>query len=61
MGHEQVVFCNDSETGLKHCRFDTTLGPALEQECGNILTSRCLYDVLRLSRGMTYAQFQDLN
>ena len=33
MGHEQVVFCNDSETGLKaiitNSLGDTTLGPAL--------------------------------
>ena len=29
MGHEQVVFCNDSETGLKAIIgiHDTTLGP----------------------------------
>ena len=29
MGHEQVVFCNDSETGLKAiiAIHDTTLGP----------------------------------
>ena len=31
MGHEQVVFCQDAETGLKAiiAIHDTTLGPAL--------------------------------
>ena len=58
LGHEQVVFCNDQETGLKAiiAIHNTNLGPALggtrmwkynnEQEA--------LYDVLRLSRGMTF-------
>lgn len=58
MGHEEVVFCSDPETGLRAiiAIHDTTLGPALggtrmwkyntEQEA--------LRDVLRLSRGMTY-------
>jgi leucine dehydrogenase len=57
MGHEQVVFCHDSHTGLKAiiAVHSTVLGPALggtrmwnygsEQEA--------LTDVLRLSRGMT--------
>lgn len=56
--HEQVVFCNNTDAGLKAiiAIHDTTLGPALgglrmwpyasEQEA--------LDDVLRLSRGMTY-------
>ncbi len=56
--HEQIVFCNDKDTGLKAIIgiHNTTLGPALggtrmwqynsEQEALN--------DVLRLSRGMTY-------
>jgi leucine dehydrogenase len=56
--HEQVVFCNNVDAGLKAiiAIHDTTLGPALgglrmwpyasEQEALN--------DVLRLSRGMTY-------
>src|SRR5687767_3731305 len=56
--HEQVVFCNDNETGLKAiiAIHNTVLGPSLggtrmwkynnEQEALN--------DVLRLSRGMTY-------
>lgn len=57
-GHEQVVYCNDSATGLKAiiAIHDTTLGPALggcrmwnyEDE------EQALTDVLRLSRGMTY-------
>jgi leucine dehydrogenase len=56
--HEQVVFCQDPDLGLKTiiAVHDTTLGPALggcrmwnypdEQEA--------LVDVLRLSRGMTF-------
>ena len=56
--HEQVVFCNDKDTGLKAIIgiHNTVLGPALggtrmwnyssEQEAVN--------DVLRLSRGMTF-------
>jgi len=58
MGHEQVMFFNDNETGLKGIIgiHNTTLGPALggtrvwkydnEQAAIN--------DVLRLSRGMTF-------
>lgn len=57
-GHEQIVFGRDDSVGLK-CIIaihDTTLGPALggtrfwnyESE------EAALYDVLRLSRGMTY-------
>jgi len=56
--HEQVVFCNDSGSGLKAiiAIHDTTLGPALggcrmwdypSEQDG-------LRDVLRLARGMTY-------
>lgn len=58
MGHEQVVFCHDPNSGLKAiiAIHDTTLGPALggtrllpyENE------EDALVDVLRLSRGMTY-------
>lgn len=56
--HEQVVFCYDESTGLRCivAIHDTSLGPALggcrmwpyrsEEEA--------LWDVLRLSRGMTY-------
>jgi len=56
--HEQVVFCQDKETGLKAiiAIHDTTLGPALggtrmwdyENE------EDALEDVLRLSRGMSF-------
>lgn len=58
MEHEQVILCQDKETGLKAiiAIHDTTLGPALggtrmwnydnEQDA--------LQDVLRLSRGMTF-------
>jgi leucine dehydrogenase len=56
--HEQVVFCNDNETGLKAiiAIHNTVLGPSLggtrmwnyENEAA------ALNDVLRLSRGMTY-------
>ena len=58
MEHEQVVFCQDKETGLKAiiAVHNTNLGPALggtrmwaynnEEEAIN--------DVLRLSRGMSY-------
>jgi leucine dehydrogenase len=57
-GHEQIVFCNNTDVGLKAiiAIHNTTLGPALgglrmwpyatEQEALN--------DVLRLSKGMTY-------
>jgi len=57
MGHEQVVFCSDEDTGLKAIIgiHNTTLGPSMggcrmwpyknEQEA--------VTDVLRLSRGMT--------
>ncbi|MCX8081387.1 MAG: leucine dehydrogenase [Bacteroidia bacterium] len=57
-GHEQVVFFNDPQSGLKSivAIHNTTLGPALgglrmwnyENE------QQALWDVLRLSRGMTY-------
>jgi leucine dehydrogenase len=56
--HEQIVFCNDKDTGLKAIIgiHNTVLGPALggtrmwqyESEW------HALNDVLRLSRGMTY-------
>jgi leucine dehydrogenase len=58
MGHEQVLFCNDSLTGLKAiiAIHNTTLGPALG---GTRMWSysnemQALNDVLRLSKGMTY-------
>ena len=58
MGHEQVVFCQDNETGLKAiiAIHNTVLGPALGGtrmwKYDNELDA--LKDVLRLSRGMTY-------
>ncbi len=58
MGHEQVVFCTDTATGLKAiiAIHDTTLGPALGgTRMWNYLNeSDALQDVLRLSRGMTF-------
>ncbi|MCB0278729.1 MAG: Glu/Leu/Phe/Val dehydrogenase [Calditrichaeota bacterium] len=56
--HEQVVFCHDKATGLKAiiAIHDTTLGPAL----GGLRMwpyekdEDALFDVLRLSKGMTY-------
>tara|TARA_B100000683_G_scaffold193288_1_gene186267 strand:+ start:2255 stop:3328 length:1074 start_codon:yes stop_codon:yes gene_type:complete len=66
MGHEQVIFCNDSETGLKAiiAIHDTTLGPALGGtrmwNYSNEIDA--LNDVLRLSRGMTFkASISGLN
>jgi len=56
--HEQIVFCNDKDTGLKAIIgiHSTVLGPALG---GTRMWSynsewEALNDVLRLSRGMTY-------
>ena len=56
--HEQVVFCNDKDTGLKAIIgiHNTVLGPALG---GTRMWKyanewEALNDVLRLSRGMTY-------
>ena len=58
MGHEQVVFCHDKETGLKAIIgiHDTTLGPALGgTRLWNYATEEeAIEDVLRLARGMTY-------
>lgn len=58
MGHEQVVFCSDPETGLKAIIgiHNTVLGPALGgTRMWNYATEAdALTDVLRLSRGMTY-------
>ena len=58
MGHDQILFCSDNETGLKAiiAIHDTTLGPALG---GTRMWSydneiEALHDVLRLSRGMTF-------
>lgn len=56
--HEQVVFCNDPETGLKAiiAIHNTTLGPALGGTRMWTYKSEgeAVNDVLRLSRGMTY-------
>lgn len=58
MQHEQVVFCNDHNTGLKAiiAIHNTALGPALGGtrmwKYNN--EAEALRDVLRLSRGMSY-------
>ncbi|MCK5470335.1 MAG: Glu/Leu/Phe/Val dehydrogenase, partial [Cyclobacteriaceae bacterium] len=56
--HEQVVFCNDNETGLKAIIgiHNTVLGPALggTRMWNYISDSEALNDALRLARGMTY-------
>ncbi len=56
--HEQIVFCNDKETGLKAIIgiHNTTLGPALggTRMWNYKNEAEALQDVLRLSRGMTY-------
>ena len=58
MGHEQIVYCNDPETGLRAiiAIHDTTLGPAIGGTRFYDYASEedALYDVLRLSKGMTY-------
>lgn len=57
-GHEHVVACSDRETGLKAiiAVHDTTLGPALGgTRMWNYKDEEdAFYDVLRLSRGMTF-------
>ena len=64
--HEQIVYCNDSSSGLKAiiAIHNTVLGPALggcrmyPYKSGK----EALVDVLRLSRGMTYkASIANLN
>ena len=56
--HEQVVFCNDNETGLRAiiAIHNTTLGPSLggTRMWMYATEADALKDVLRLSRGMTY-------
>ena len=58
MGHEQVLFCNDSATGLKAiiAIHNTVLGPALggTRMWAYSNEMEALNDVLRLSKGMTY-------
>lgn len=57
-GHEQLVFCYDKVSGLKAIIgiHDTTLGPALGgcRMWPYQSEDDAIYDVLRLSRGMTY-------
>ena len=57
-GHEQVIFCEDKNAGLKAiiAIHDTTLGPALGgcRMWNYASEEEALTDVLRLSRGMTY-------
>jgi leucine dehydrogenase len=57
-GHEQIIFFHDKKTGLKGITgiHDTTIGPAIG---GTRLWNyeneeAALFDVVRLSRGMTY-------
>ena len=57
-GHEEVVFCNDKDTGLKAiiAIHNTTIGPALGgcRMWSYETDEDALKDVLRLSRGMSY-------
>lgn len=57
-GHEQIMFCNDKDTGLKAIIgiHNTVLGPALGGTRMWNYTNEweALNDVLRLSRGMTF-------
>lgn len=58
MGHEQVVLCSDSVTGLRAivAIHDTSLGPALggTRMWQYASDEDAIVDALRLSRGMTY-------
>jgi leucine dehydrogenase len=57
-GHENVLYCHDKATGLRAiiAVHDTTLGPALGgmRRWHYANEQDMLYDVLRLSEGMTY-------
>jgi leucine dehydrogenase len=57
-GHEQIVFCNNNDVGLRAiiAIHNTTLGPALggTRMWPYETEEAALRDVLRLSRGMTY-------
>lgn len=57
-GHKKVVFCSDTDTGLKGiiAIHDTTLGPAFgsTRMWAYRSEAEALYDVLRLSKSMTY-------
>lgn len=56
--HEQIVFCNDNDSGLKAiiAVHNTVLGPSLggTRMWNYANEMEALHDVLRLSRGMTY-------
>jgi leucine dehydrogenase len=56
--HEEVIFCNDKNVGLKAiiAIHNTALGPALggTRMWNYRSEEEALIDVLRLSRGMTY-------
>jgi len=58
LGHEQVVYCHDEDTGLKAIIgiHSTVLGPALggTRMWNYSNEEEALTDVLRLSRGMTF-------
>ena len=58
MDHEQVAVCHDKRTGLRAiiAIHNTTLGPALggTRFWNYASEGEAFYDVLRLSRGMTY-------
>mgnify|MGYP003691408025 CR=1 FL=1 len=58
MGHEQVLFCNDNQTGLRAiiAVHNTVLGPSLggTRMWNYASEQEALIDVLRLSRGMTF-------
>ncbi len=58
LGHEQVVFCHDRESGLRAiiAIHSTALGPGLGglRMYPYASEEEALVDVLRLSRGMTY-------
>ena len=58
MEHEQLVFCNDADTGLKAIIgiHSTVLGPAMggSRMWNYNSTEAAVVDVLRLARGMTY-------
>jgi leucine dehydrogenase len=58
MGHEQVLFCQDQEVGLKAiiAIHNTVCGPSLggTRMWNYASDEEALNDVLRLSRGMTY-------
>ncbi len=56
--HEQIVFCNDPETGLRSiiAIHNTVLGPALggTRMWNYANEAEAVHDVIRLSRGMTF-------